>query len=169
MGTWNYGYVIAHAGSPGHGMIVGNFLFTFQWHSGNRLKWRWYSCISLIPRLSPEWDYSCIYTQTVVSFPGPAQVYIACKQRKPGRGLGTRLARLCLLFSPSVFCSWQVDSHGNFDCKTCHSGLSSHEGYYEERDECVNTAVKVWGFNPLLYTQTRVEPSMGNNHCLLSV
>ena len=100
---------------------------------------------------------------------GYMQWWLRHRYWKAGWGLGTRLARPCLLFALSVFWSWQVDSHGNFDCKTCHSGLSSHGGYYEERDECVNTAAKVWGFNPLLYTQTRVEPSMGDNHCLLSV
>jgi len=63
----------------------------------------------------------------------------------------------------------KVDSHPAFDCKTCTSGLHTSRNYFDHRDDCVNMITKAWGFNPLLYTQTRVEPVIGNGQCFTAI
>lgn len=42
-------------------------------------------------------------------------------------------------------------------CPTCPETLSSDESHFKERHECIRFFTKIYGYNPLLYTQFRVD------------
>ena len=54
----------------------------------------------------------------------------------------------------------------SFRCKDCPSTLSNDSMHYEERTHCINAFTKIYGYNPLIYTQIRAAPllSQGNRY-----
>lgn len=51
----------------------------------------------------------------------------------------------------------KVTSRWTFRCPGCPVSLSEDESHFQERHECINYFVKVYGYNPLLYTQYRAD------------
>nr|KAG5692875.1 hypothetical protein BaRGS_002310 [Batillaria attramentaria] len=51
----------------------------------------------------------------------------------------------------------KVTSRWTFRCPGCPNTLSSNDTHFEERHQCMNFFVQVYGYMPLLYTQYRVD------------
>ncbi|KAL8571491.1 hypothetical protein ACOMHN_060973 [Nucella lapillus] len=51
----------------------------------------------------------------------------------------------------------KVTSRWTFRCPGCPNTLSSNDTHFEERHNCMNFFVKVYGYMPLLFTQYRVD------------
>lgn len=51
----------------------------------------------------------------------------------------------------------KVTSRWTFRCPGCPVSLSEDDSHFQERHECINFFVQVYGYNPLLYTQYRAD------------
>lgn len=51
----------------------------------------------------------------------------------------------------------KATSRWTFRCPGCPVTLSEDESHFQERHKCINFFTKVYGYNPLLYTQFRVD------------
>ncbi|KAI5694116.1 hypothetical protein M8J75_010856 [Diaphorina citri] len=51
----------------------------------------------------------------------------------------------------------KVTSRWTFRCPGCPVTLSEDEGHFQERHKCIQLFSRVYGYNPLLYTQFRVD------------
>ncbi|XP_050409232.1 exostosin-like 3 [Patella vulgata] len=51
----------------------------------------------------------------------------------------------------------KVTSRWTFRCPGCPQTLSSDDSHFQERHQCINFFVKVYGYMPLLFTQYRVD------------
>ncbi|VDL99428.1 unnamed protein product [Schistocephalus solidus] len=51
----------------------------------------------------------------------------------------------------------QVTTHWSFLCHRCSSTLYSRPTHKESRSTCINSFVKIYGYNPLIYTQFRAD------------
>ena len=54
--------------------------------------------------------------------------------------------KLCYLIEPNLF-----------RCPGCPVSLSEDDSHFNERHDCLNFFVRVFGYNPLLYTQYRAD------------
>ena len=52
---------------------------------------------------------------------------------------------------------FKATSRWTFRCPGCPVTLSEDESHFQERHKCINFFTQVYGYNPLLYTQFRVD------------
>lgn len=58
---------------------------------------------------------------------------------------------------PFFFSFFQVTSRWTFSCPNCPVSLWEDKTHFEERSECINFFVRVYGYMPLLRTQFRAD------------
>ena len=51
----------------------------------------------------------------------------------------------------------KVTSRWTFRCPGCPVTLSEDDSHFQERHQCINYFAEVYGYNPLLYTQYRLD------------
>ena len=51
----------------------------------------------------------------------------------------------------------KVTSRWTFRCAGCPEALSQTDGHFLERHECIRKLTRIWGYNPLIYTQYRAD------------
>ena len=66
-----------------------------------------------------------------------------------------------------LFLCVQIDLKSDLhSCKECESSISLIKGHLNNRKECINALVKIWGHSTLLRTQFRAEPLLDGGKCM---
>ena len=57
-----------------------------------------------------------------------------------------------------MFFNLQVPSNYDFHCAGCKANISKKKNFWDERSVCIQFLTRIYGYQPLLYTQSRTDP-----------